>query len=82
MIFSDQLYRIHGLEPREKEWIPAQMLETVHPKDRDHILAGLSQALETGGLEQEYRVIDKDGGSGICMSGARRFWMATAKPSG
>jgi PAS domain S-box-containing protein len=58
-----QFFRIMGLEPTG-ERVPMERLRALrHPEDRERVLAGFRQALETGSdsYEMEYRIIRPDG---------------------
>lgn len=62
MLWSDELYRLHGLD--RKEWQPTfeRYLDRVHPEDRGHVGAAIAQALADGqpfGFEE--RIVRPDG---------------------
>ena len=62
MEWSDELFRIHGLEPGSVELTFEERLERVHPEDRDRVARALSQALASGSsFEFEERVVRPDG---------------------
>jgi len=60
--WSEELHRIHGIEPVQFDGTLAGHLSLVHPDDRaglDHALAG---ALDRGeAVEAEYRIVRPDG---------------------
>ena len=60
--WSDGLYRMFGLEPREFRASYQAYMERVHPGDRDRVGRVLTQALENGlTFEFEHRVLRPDG---------------------
>lgn len=60
--WSDELYRMFGLEPREFRASFQAYMERVHPGDRERVGRVLSQALERGlTFEFEHRVLRPDG---------------------
>ncbi|MEX2618835.1 MAG: PAS domain S-box protein [Egibacteraceae bacterium] len=62
LAWSDQLYRIFGLEPRELEATYDGFLVHVHPDDRDHVNERVASTLETGiPFYCEYRVLRRSG---------------------
>ena len=61
LIWSDNLYRLFGLQPNEIEPTPEFVIEQAHPDDRERVaeeVARISAGGETGGLE--YRIIRPD----------------------
>jgi PAS domain S-box-containing protein len=61
--WSDELYRLHGLRPREIETTPADVLGLVHADDRARVRAALDRALaHPGPFAYEARVL-RDGGA-------------------
>lgn len=60
--WSDELYRIFGLEPGEAPFTYRQVLSMVHPSDREQLDTKVKQALETGSSYLiEHRLIRPDG---------------------
>lgn len=60
--WSDELYRIYGLEPREFRASYQAFLERVHPGDRERVGAIVGQALRDGKpFEFEHRLVRPDG---------------------
>lgn len=60
--WSDELYRIYGLEPRSHPITLAFFLERVHPDDRARVQGEVAAALERGGrFSHLERVIRPDG---------------------
>jgi len=59
--WSDELYRMYGLEPGELEPTYEGFLAHVHPEDRDRVHACVVEALETGSdYEWQARVVTPD----------------------
>ncbi|MDH5556016.1 MAG: PAS domain-containing protein, partial [Alphaproteobacteria bacterium] len=60
--WSDQNYRIYGLEPNSIQPDGYTFLEYVHPEDRDWVLAAQDKAIaDRKSLEVEYRITGADG---------------------
>ena len=59
LVWSDELYRIYGLEPRECPPTDEALYEIVHPDDRAAVRAAYADAVRTGksSYESEYRLI-------------------------
>jgi len=69
VIWSDETYRIWGLEPQEHEINPERVLNLIHPGDRDAVVIAFSDALNgVRPYNLEYRVLRKDGGIGFVRS--------------
>ena len=69
--WSDELYRIWGLDPDRFGASYEAYLETVHADDRQLVDAAVRRALETGGCGYECRIVRSDG--------AERFIRARGK---
>ncbi|MEW5721749.1 MAG: ABC transporter substrate-binding protein, partial [Thermodesulfobacteriota bacterium] len=62
LLWSDEIYRIFGLEPQEFEATYEAFLEYVHPEDRETVRKAVDQALEEGeAYSIEHRVMRPDG---------------------
>jgi PAS domain S-box-containing protein len=62
MVWSDEAFRIVGMEPAPGGVTRQWMLERVHPDDRDRVLKVLREADERmSALEVEHRVVRPDG---------------------
>jgi PAS domain S-box-containing protein len=62
VVWSDNLYRLHGFEPGEVATSAERCLEIVHPNDREHAGILLAKAVSTRQpQEHEYRAAMKDG---------------------
>jgi PAS domain S-box-containing protein len=60
--WSDELYRIYGLEPRSVEITFESFLARVHPDDRERTMRSVRAALESGGaFAYPERIIRPDG---------------------
>lgn len=60
--WSDELYRIYGLEPRSREITLEVFLSFLHPDERDRIQAEIAAALERNGrFSYHERIIRADG---------------------
>jgi PAS domain S-box-containing protein len=62
--WSDQMYRIHGLEPGDARPLSVEFFDRhVHPDDRDHVRATIKECLRSArGWQIEYRIVRADGG--------------------
>ena len=60
--WSDELYRIYGLTPREGFIDRAMVHEMFHPDDRDYVLRAVEEAVRDGvHIDVEHRVVRPDG---------------------
>jgi PAS domain S-box-containing protein len=60
--WSDELYRIYGLEPRSRDITFEVFLATLHPDDRDRVACEIQTAIERGGrFEYRERIMRPDG---------------------
>jgi len=65
--WSDELYRIHGVEPGQEEPGVEMLLAFVHPEDREHIATLLATVVEepdqipARGVTTDYRAVLPDG---------------------
>ena len=60
--WSDELYRIYGLKPREFEATYAAFLERIHPDDRSTVDAAVRRSVEQGQpFQMEERIVRPDG---------------------
>ncbi len=66
VIWSDETYRIFGLNPSDKETTGTTFITGVHPDDRKMVLEVWSDAVKSrGGYEIDHRVIRPDGSTRI-----------------
>jgi diguanylate cyclase (GGDEF)-like protein/PAS domain S-box-containing protein len=62
ILWSDEVYRIYGLEPQECAPGFERFIEIVHPDDRDLVTKTIDEAFEGNGLyDIEHRVVRPDG---------------------
>ena len=62
VIWSDESYRIFGLNPRERHMDIAMVREMVHPEDRDALYSGVDVELEAGVHPvAEFRIVTPNG---------------------
>lgn len=81
VIWSDELYRIYGVEPGEFPATYEAYLERIHPDDRDNISDLVSRAAQEGeGYEVEHRIVLPDGEVRLIASRARVFYGVTGDP--
>src|SRR5215208_8311410 len=62
LMWSDNLYRIFGLEPGEITPTTEYVFERAHPDDRQHVVEELARLRDSGDLhELDYRIVGEDG---------------------
>src|SRR5580658_3117559 len=62
VVWSDETYRIFGLNPQERRMDIAMVREMVHPEDRDALYSGVDVELEAGVHPiAEFRVVTPNG---------------------
>lgn len=62
VIWSDELYRVHGVEPATFRITYEYWLSRVHPDDRARILSVMEESLaHAEQMEGEYRIVREDG---------------------
>ena len=60
--WSDEAYRLFGLEPQSMEMTYPAFLEYVHPDDRSYVEATVADAIKSdGGYKVEHRIVLPDG---------------------
>ena len=59
--WTDQLYRIYGLEPQSEQITMERFLSFIHPDDREFINEGIEQLRSETTLDYTFRIITKDG---------------------
>jgi formate hydrogenlyase transcriptional activator len=67
LFWSDEIYRIFGLAPREFGATYEAFLEAVHPDDREYVIKSVDESLKDTNKPYniEHRVVRKDGGERI-----------------
>lgn len=62
LAWSDEIYRIFGLEPHQFAATYEAFLESVHPDDRDHVISEVNKAItREKGYELDHRIVHPDG---------------------
>lgn len=70
--WSDEVFRIFGLEPGSPQPDYGDILRLVHPEDRERLERAIADALENGsGYELEQRIIRSDGSQRTVQERAR-----------
>ena len=60
--WSDELYRIYGVDPERFEPTLESVVDMTHPKDRERIQRQLEEMMATGhAMDYEYNIIRSDG---------------------
>ena len=59
--WTDQLYRIYGLEPQSEEITIDRFLDFVHPNDRDVVEKGVNKLNSEDVLDYTFRIVTGDG---------------------
>ena len=68
LYWSDEVYRIVGLQPREIKPKCKDFLDFVHPADRDRVAEAVRDALDRETFDIEYRFVTRDGREGYAHS--------------
>lgn len=79
--WTNQLYKIYGLEPQSEEITIERFLSFVHPKDRDHVEAGIDQFKEQNTLDDTFSIIAADGKEKTIRSIAHVEYDENGKPA-
>ena len=81
IIWSDEIYRIFGLQPQEFEPTYEGFLERVHPDDRARLQEAVDSALKSGKRYSfRHRVIRPEGGERIVMEHGKVEYDRNGKP--
>ncbi|RYZ60319.1 MAG: PAS domain S-box protein, partial [Chitinophagaceae bacterium] len=59
--WTDQLYRIYGLEPQSEEITMDRFLSFIHPNDYDYVRSGVDELTREDALDYTFRIICPDG---------------------
>lgn len=82
LVWSDEVYRIFGLRPRQFDATYEAFLEYLHPDDRGGLEAAVQKALETGEhYEIEHRVVRQDGTQRFVIERGEVYLDEAGKPS-
>ncbi|WP_017299446.1 PAS domain-containing protein [Nodosilinea nodulosa] len=75
LTWSEEMFRIFGLDPRQPEPAYVEHLKSIHPEDRDRLEHHLAQAMEQGIPYQiELRIFRADGSTGYLESRGEAKW--------
>jgi PAS domain S-box-containing protein len=69
--WTDQLYRIYGLQPQSEEITLERFLSFVHPDDREYVSKGVDTLLKETLVDYTFRIITADGKTKILRSVAQ-----------
>ncbi|MFL5739826.1 MAG: PAS domain-containing protein [Flavisolibacter sp.] len=78
--WTDQLYRIYGLEPQSEEITVERFLSFVHPDEREYISKGIEEMLHQDIHDYTFRIITADEKTKILRSVAQVQKDETGKP--
>lgn len=59
--WSDEMFRIHGMEPQSREMTPEKVLTFVHPDDQAILAALMNMRTTAGRVEITHRIVRPDG---------------------
>ena len=74
LFWSDEVYRIFGLNPQEFRVSRDSFLNYVHPDDRDHLINAINEGLNGSPVDVEYRIILADGEERIVHTEAEAIY--------
>jgi PAS domain S-box-containing protein len=79
--WSDETYRIFGLQPQERILNLAQLPELVHPEDKQIVVEAVAAALRGGPrYDVEYRVVRPNGDVRLVHSQGDVMWDESGRP--
>ena len=79
--WSDETYRIFGLQRQERSLTLANLADLVHPEDLQIVLQAVAEALRGGGrYDVEYRVLRPDGTVRLVHSQGDVIWDESGRP--
>jgi PAS domain S-box-containing protein len=61
IVFSDQMYRIYGIDPKQRLSKPKEALTLVHPSDQRHVMEAIKKSFHHGSCNMEFRHLQQDG---------------------
>jgi PAS domain S-box-containing protein len=61
IVFSDQMYRIYDIDPKQKLSKPKEALHLVHSSDQRHVMEAIKKAFHHGACNLEFRHLQQDG---------------------
>lgn len=66
IFWSDEMYRIYGLEPQSESITYERFISFIHPDDRPHRIAEIQRSLETLEVEEyHFRIVAADGATKV-----------------
>ena len=68
MKWSEETYRVLGMDPNTAASSLAAFLQAVHPDDRAHVAGSIEQARNGGELDMDFRIVLPDGRSRVVHS--------------
>ncbi len=68
MKWSEETYRVLGMDPNTAASSLAAFLQAVHPDDRAHVASSIEQARNGGELDMDFRIVLPDGRSRVVHS--------------
>lgn len=69
--WTDQLYRIYGLEPQSEQITIDRFLSFVHPEDKENVRKGVDEIYKQDLLDYTFKIITADGTNKILRSVAQ-----------
>ena len=80
--WSDEMYRVYGLEPQSEEVNFETYISHIHPDDRENRLKQVQHVFETGEPEDHhYRIVLPDGSIRILHTKSELLYGADGKPA-
>src|SRR3984893_1299519 len=77
VVWSDETYRIFGLNPQERPMDLAAVREMVHPEDREALYSGVDVELDAGvNPVAEFRIVTPSGGERTRPDSTSKRWKA------
>jgi PAS domain S-box-containing protein len=81
LTWSDELYRVLGLEPQKRIFRFPEFVQLVHPDDRAKVLKAMAEAVpRLGPFHQDYRVIRPDGQMRYIHGEGEVIWDDAGRP--
>ncbi|MGD0138464.1 MAG: GAF domain-containing protein [Tepidisphaeraceae bacterium] len=81
LTWSDELYRVLGLEPQKRIFRFPEFVQLVHPDDRANVLKAMAEAVpRLGPFHQDYRVIRPDGQMRYIHGEGEVIWDDAGRP--
>jgi PAS domain S-box-containing protein len=77
--WTDQLYKIYGLEPHSETMTIDRFLSLVHPEDREYVSGGVKALMHENRLDYTFRILTPDGRLKVLRSVAQVHRDASGK---